>query len=297
MSIISTTDILQRLPFEKWHLLQNKIKYKWPTFAYYYYWIENAIKWKKKDPDISIQIFCPHGNFEQGTFIGIASYALYFVIILTLEPNDEIIKKILTETKVIDWSQLVHFATVHGSIVPNVLSAIENLKSLQNVETDLILPFNFYFKSAEECADTKIWIPDECYIKPLNKSDVSLIHSIWPHRDPKYPELSTKYLSTLIELNGGVGLYLKEDNSLISWAIQNDWHGLGIVQTVEKYKRKGHAKTVVNVLSKKLGKQGISTTLFIVKGNIASETMFKNLGWTVISPFTWIMFKKQKAKV
>ncbi|CAK9799793.1 hypothetical protein ANTQUA_LOCUS2232 [Anthophora quadrimaculata] len=297
MSVISTTDILQPLPFEKWHLLQNKIKYKWPTFAYYYYWIENAIKWKKKDPDISIQIFCPHGNFEQGTFIGIASYALYFVIILTLEPNDEIIKKVLTETEVIEWSQLVHFATVHGSIVPNVLSAIENLKSLQNVETDLILPFNFYFKSAEECADTKIWVPDECYIKPLNKSDVPLIHSIWPHRDPKYPELSTKYLSTMIELNGGVGLYLKENNSLISWAIQNDWHGLGIVQTVEKYKRKGYAKTVVNVLSKKLGKQGISVTLFIVKGNTASETMFKNLGWTVISPFTWIMFKKQKAKV
>ncbi|XP_017759984.1 PREDICTED: uncharacterized protein LOC108550689, partial [Eufriesea mexicana] len=294
VSKISNMDILQPLPFENWSHLQNKTKYNWPIFAYYYYWIENAIKWKKKDPNISIQIYCPHGNYEQGTFIGISNFAIYNVIIFTLDPNKEIINKVLTETNVIDYNQQVNFPAVHESFASNVLSATKNLKHLKNVETKLILSFNFYFKSAEDCVKIENRIPDECYMKTLNKSDVPLIHSVWPHRDLEYPELSLKYLSTLVEFNGGLGLYLKKDDSLVSWAMQNDWHGLGMVQTLEKYRRKSYAKVVINALAKKFGEQGISTVLFIVKGNTASEILFKNLDWRIIAPITWLIFKKQQ---
>ena len=47
MSKNSTVDILQPLPFEKWSLIKKKTEHNWPHFAYYYYWIENAIVWKK----------------------------------------------------------------------------------------------------------------------------------------------------------------------------------------------------------------------------------------------------------
>lgn len=122
----------------------------------------------------------------------------------------------------------------------------------------------------------------------MDKLNVPLIHSLWPHRNVKNPELSLKYIATLIELNGGIGLYLKENDSLVSWGIQNDWHGLGMVQTLEEHKGKGYAKVIVNVFSKKIAEQGISTTLFIIKGNTSSEKMFKTLGWKAIASCEFI---------
>ncbi|XP_033345642.1 uncharacterized protein LOC117231364 [Bombus vosnesenskii] len=295
MSKNSTVDILQPLPFEKWSLIKKKVEHNWPHFAYYYYWIENAIVWKKRNPNISIQMYCPYGDDEQGTFLGISNFSEYNVLIFTLHPNSDIINKVLTETKVIDYNQQVNFVTVHECFISSVLTALENLKHLRNVETNLVLSFNYYFKPAEECIKTKTWIPNECYIKPLDKSNIPLIHSVWPHRDVENPQLSLKYLSTLVEMNGGIGLYLKEDDSLVSWCMQNDWHGLSIVQTVEEHRGKGYAKIVVNMLSKKFAEQGISTVLFIVKGNTTSENMFKKLGWKVVAPLVFIMLKRQVA--
>ncbi|XP_015432524.1 PREDICTED: uncharacterized protein LOC107188697, partial [Dufourea novaeangliae] len=285
-----TTDILQLLPFEKWQLLQNKTTYNWPTFAYYYYWIENAIKWKKKRPNILIEIYCPNGDVEKGIFIGIARFALHLVILFALEPNKEMLKKVITETDVINWNQGIYFAGVHECILSTVLSAVEQLKSVQNIEVELVTPANFYFKSAKECAEIEVCITEECYIKALDKSDVATIHSEWPHKDLEHPELSTQFISTLVEMNGGVGLYLKKDDTLVSWAIHNDWHGIGMVQTLEQHKRKGYAKTVINELAKNLGMQGISVTLFIVEGNATSETLFRSLSWKRICRASDVIF-------
>ncbi|KAK9305912.1 hypothetical protein QLX08_003270 [Tetragonisca angustula] len=261
MSKNSITDILQPVPFEKWPLIQNKTKLNWPEFAYYYYWIQNSIVWKKENPNISIQIYCPDGDYEQGTFIGISNFSVCNILIFTLHPNSDIIHKVLTETKLIDYDQQICFASVHGSFASNVFTALETLKYLRNVETELVLSNNYYFKPIEECIKTKIWIPDECYIKPLDKLNVPLIHSLWPHKSVKNPELSLKYIATLIELNGGIGLYLKENDSLVSWGIQNDWQGLGMVQTLEEHKR---------------------------KGNTPSEKMFKALGWKAVASCEFI---------
>ncbi|XP_017879464.1 uncharacterized protein LOC108624579 [Ceratina calcarata] len=288
MSETPGVDILQPLPIDKWNLLQNKLKYKWPYYAYHYYWIETSLKWKKRDPNIAIEIYCPYGNYENGTFIGINHIGFCSIVLLTLDPNDEILNKMLTETNIINWNKEICFASVHGSIASNVLSSIENLKSLKKVKTSHAFSFNYYFKSAEDCAKVEIKVPDGCYTRSLNTSDVPLINSVWPHRNPVNPELSMKYLSTVIELNGGIGLCLREDDTLVSWAMQPNWCTLGIVQTVEEHKGKGYAKVVVNLFAKKLGEEGIPAVLFIVQGNVPSEKMFKGLGWQVISPIMWI---------
>ncbi|XP_078037460.1 glycine N-acyltransferase-like protein 3 [Augochlora pura] len=296
MSEETTTDILQPLSFEKWRLLQCKTKQNWPQFAYNYYWIENAIKWKEKKPDILIDIYCPYDDLEKGTFIGISKYSIYIVITFTLEPNDGLLYKALTETNVINWKEEVYFAAVHEFLKPTVYSAIEFLKNVRSLQIKFESPGNYYFQSAKECAELKVRVPEECYLKTLDKSNVHLIHSEWPHKSLDYPEESTKYLATMIELNCGVGLYLKEDNSLVSWILHNDWHGLGMVQTLAQHTRKGYAKTVSSALAKNLGLQDISVTLFIVEGNLTSETMFTNLGWRRISPIIWIGVQEQECQ-
>ena len=290
----SATDILQPVCFEKWHLLQNKTKCNWPNFAYYYYWIENAIKWRKRNPNIAIEIYSPYGNIEQGAFIGICNSSLHLAIIFTSEPNDETLYKALTETKVIDWSRRIYLAAIHESIIPTIFSAVEFLKSIQIVETSISVAATFYFKTAEKCANVEICVPNECYIKPLENSDVAKIHFEWPHKEVEHPELSTRYIGTMVEMNGGIGLYLKKDDCLVSWAIHNDFHGIGMLQTLEEHTRKGYAKVVINALAKNLGEQGISPTLFIVNGNVTSETLFKHLDWERISPLRWVLITRKE---
>ena len=74
-----------------------------------------------------------------------------------MHPNSDIIHKVLTETKLIDYDQQICFASVHGSFASNVFTALETLKYLRNVETELVLSNNYYFKPIEECIKTKIW--------------------------------------------------------------------------------------------------------------------------------------------
>ena len=125
-------------------------------------------------------------------------------------------------------------------------------------------------------------------------SDVAKIHFEWPHKEVEHPELSTRYIGTMVEMNGGLGLYLKRDDCLVSWAVHNDFHGIGMLQTLEEHKGKGYAKVITNAIAKKLGEQGISPTLFIVNGNVTSETLFKHLNWKKISPLTWILITRKE---
>ncbi|XP_076297034.1 uncharacterized protein LOC143217120 [Lasioglossum baleicum] len=289
-----TTDILQPLPFKKWRLLQSKTKRNWPTFGYYYYWIENAIRWKEKEPNILIDIYCPSGDLEKGTFIGLSRFTIYIVVPFTLEPNDTLLYKALTETNVINWKEDVFLAGVHESFMPVVYSAVEYLKNAISLGSKSVTPGNYYFQTAKECAELEVCVPEECYLKTLDKLDVHLVHSEWPHRSLEHPEETTRFLGTIIERNSGVGLYLKKDDTLVSWILHNDWHGLGMVQTLEQHKRKGYAKTVSSALAKSLGMQDISVTLFIVENNLSSEKMFKNLGWKRIASIVWIQVQRQE---
>lgn len=92
------SDILQPLHFDDWLPLKKKLRRDWPHFAYvsliyflrkyqvmcfkfflqYYYWVDNAIKWKTKEPDMKLYIYCPEGKLDAGVFIGIEAVSLTF---------------------------------------------------------------------------------------------------------------------------------------------------------------------------------------------------------------------------
>ncbi|KAG7200598.1 hypothetical protein KM043_001156 [Ampulex compressa] len=292
--MMSENDVLELLPAEKWPLIQEVLKKEWPNFAYYYYWIENAIKWKRKNSAINIKIYCLRGDHTCGTFIAISQFSIYIVKVFTQDLSGSTLVKILTETKYINWDESVHFGAVHERFKPFLLTAIDRVISTKRIIIEYANPAQYYFKPAQECAGVEICIPEECYMKALDKTHIPVIHNVWPHRDPVFPELSLKYLTTIIEMNFGIGLFLKEDNSLVSWAMQTDWHAMGIVQTVEQHQKKGYASIVINALAKKLAEDNISTALFIVKGNNNSQRLFHALGWKPIAPVTWIITKSMQ---
>lgn len=125
------------------------------------------------------------------------------------------------------------------------------------------------------------------YLAPLNTSHAEIMNSVWPH---KY-ENSEKYLATVLELNGGIGLFSKQDNELRSWILKNYFGGLGVLQTANEHRRKGYGTLITKIFSKMLAEEGYDISAFIVRKNVASQKMFTGLDFENIIPVTWCFYK------
>lgn len=127
----------------------------------------------------------------------------------------------------------------------------------------------------------------EVYVAPLKEENVAMIDDVWPH---KYPG-SDIYLKKLIHFNGGLGVFSKADDSLCSWIFKNHLLGLGVLQTVEKHRKKGYAKLLIKAVAKSMAEEGLDVHTCIVRHNSVSQNIFKNLGFNHVDN---IMFRKIK---
>ncbi|XP_015588573.1 uncharacterized protein LOC107264627 [Cephus cinctus] len=290
--VIAMSDILNPLPLEEWPLLRDIIKLESPAYTSYCNWISNAIIWKTKDPQVNLQIYCPHGKYNSGTFVGIFDHSLYNVVVFAFKSQGEILRKALRETRRLDFGKIIYFAFVLDDILPYLIGLLSDLKESRGAEILERIVGNYYYKSAKDAAAAEIRVPDECYLRPLKESDVAYIHSQWPHRDERNPETTLNYLKNLVIFNDEcLGLCLKEDDTLVSWALVNDFHALAAVQTRKDYMRRGYAKLVSLAVAKCLGKQGFDSVLSILVGNTSSEKMFTSIGYQKITGSTWLIAK------
>lgn len=126
----------------------------------------------------------------------------------------------------------------------------------------------------------------------MNLSHLELIHSLWPHRLEDRPELSKEHLKNYLTVNKGLGLFLKKDDSLVSWILVTEWGALGFLQTVEEHKRKGYGKVVTQAMIKMLAEEeNLDSLSFVVEQNIPSRKLFKSLGYTEVGKHTWVFDK------
>lgn len=90
-------------------------------------------------------------------------------------------------------------------------------------------------------------------------------------------------------MNGGYGLFLKSDNSIVAWVLKNHLGALAILQTVEEHKRKGYGSLITKVLSQEIAKEGHEPIAMVLIENVTSQKLFKNLGFQIISGVTNLM--------
>jgi len=92
----------------------------------------------------------------------------------------------------------------------------------------------------------------------------------------------------VIEKCGSVGVYLKNDPTCpVSWAMFSNLGQIMHVYTLPEHRGKGFAKTVVISIMKEMLEIGMSPTLEIVDGNVASTMMFTGLGFVEAYRGTW----------
>lgn len=72
-------DILQKVRDEDLKSLMKLYLTNWPKYIHNYIFIENYFKLKEKNLQIKIEIFCPNGDWSDGTFVAIIAVSYYNV--------------------------------------------------------------------------------------------------------------------------------------------------------------------------------------------------------------------------
>jgi hypothetical protein len=89
-------------------------------------------------------------------------------------------------------------------------------------------------------------------LKELNVESAAQIDSVWPY---KYPG-SQDYIASLIESNGGYGVFLKNGDEMVAWAVKHCLGHIGMVQTRENEKKKRYGLLVTKALAKEIVEEG-----------------------------------------
>ncbi|KAK9694192.1 FR47-like protein [Popillia japonica] len=262
--------------------------------------INTCIAWRKKKPNSNyVTFFGVKGDWlESGRFILLMQYSccdifIYTlegngvlfkaltqtdIFIYTLEGNGQILFKALTQTKKIEWTKQLLIYGVNGKHISTAFDVLDERRP-----GNYITVINWVFVIDKEKALTfEIECPDDVYIGKLdqshlklNQSHLKLVNSHWPHRF----EGSEEYLGTYVEMNNCYGIFLKSNDELVCWIMKNNMGQLSVLQTLPEYTRKGYATILTKMLSKEIAEEGHHPLATIVVGNIASEMLFKKLGF------------------
>lgn len=82
MHSIMPNDILQKINVEHLKILKDLYLKNWPKEIHNYMFIENYLRLKNKNPDLNIEIYCPNGNWSDGTFVAIIAVSIYINLFL-----------------------------------------------------------------------------------------------------------------------------------------------------------------------------------------------------------------------
>ncbi|KAJ8931002.1 hypothetical protein NQ314_016145 [Rhamnusium bicolor] len=157
-----------------------------------------------------------------------------------------------------------------GTFIALMQLVVARFKAL-SVSVILVINIDIFFLLYFRC-------PLNVYIKKLDKSVASVIDSLYkPHRY-RYSD-GDKFISTLIEMNQGYGLFLKENGVLVAWVMRTCLGQIGFLQTVDGYYKKGYATFLAQYVSKQIAKEGFIPMGAISQSNLSSLSLFRKLGF------------------
>lgn len=184
------------------------------------------------------------------------------------------------------WNSTVCFATPRECIVAmeptfhhhQKLTSGLWLCSLYVLPADTVLPKAAVGDTVLDGGGSITW---------LEEGDTMIINDNWPHRTSQ----SHAMVRALLRSNPGVGIRTA-DGKLICWLLTYHYGSIGMLHTMEEYRRKGLARLVVGALCEHLRRvrPDIAPFCHIINGNVASETLFTSLGFTVAGTADWALF-------
>lgn len=191
------------------------------------------------------------------------------------------LKECLSATNLINWNLCPLITALNEKFHSFILDILED----KGVEAKIDNHCSCFWLSKTKACKMSYVVPEEVELRKLERKEAKLINSEWPYR---YPE-SESFIASLIDLNGGYGIYLKQTNQLVSWILLIECYGLGLLQTVEKYQGNGYARILIRALSIKIScEYNEDVILFANHSKPLTVELYSRNGFLRTSDVHWI---------
>nr|XP_022915780.1 uncharacterized protein LOC111425769 [Onthophagus taurus]XP_022915788.1 uncharacterized protein LOC111425769 [Onthophagus taurus] len=253
------------------HVLRQICEKQLPATMHVCNLLNTHFKWNERNTTGSHMKFISLGEDwkTKGTFA--VKYNSVDIFVFTLEKDCDSLRQLLMETDLLDSANQNIFYCILNEHLTTVYDTLSEL----NVDVTESYTTAMYWISKERALNFPVKCSEDVYIGTLNQSHVPLVSSLWPREFNG----ANEYFSSFVETKGGLGVFLKSNNQLVSWVLRNHWGVLVNLRTIPDYKRKGYGTLLVKAMCKKIAEEGNTPLATIIVGNIASEDLFKGLGF------------------
>ncbi|XP_059476653.1 uncharacterized protein LOC132197396 [Neocloeon triangulifer] len=286
---------LKPISLEQTFKLKEFLRTQLPDSIVPFNWISTQLVWEKNVSDVKVQILCPGGDWSDGTLVclaeGAAASNKIFGVVHASEDKLDDLKEALMTTDLIDWKRLQQFSTCLKRFLP-IMDEVLQAKGYKNT-LELIAHSVVYYMNVDEALNHPLPdVPDNVRVASLDASLLDAICEIWPSYDPDYRPV----VLNNIKLNGSFGVFVKseEKEKLASMAMHAEYGGIGVLQTVTEFRRRGFAEIVLVNNAKSFARKGLMPYGNVLVGNDASISLFKKCGFRFLTETATVFVNPNK---
>lgn len=225
---------------------------------------------------------CRNGKVTNRTLIGITGDEEYTIFIMSLDESLNELRQALEQTRIIKWNKLPMFVALHRRFHKMMYEILE----VKDVRVRIDNYCSTIWMDKRKASSYEFSVPDDVEMKQLSVNDSKLINDAWPYRYPG----SEKFIKSIITLNCGLGIY--KDGKLVSWILQVECFGLGLLQTLGDHQGKGYARLLTRAMAKKIGQEfDEDVILFASYGKPKTVDLYIRYGYKHISYTHWLYLK------
>ena len=125
----------------------------------------------------------------------------------------------------------------------------------------------------------------ETIVRRLHTHHANLVNDHWKHKFPG----SHLMIQDYIKFNNALGMFLNRSDLVVSWALEQHYGGIGMVYTLEEYRGRGYATSVVKLMIETLETKNIDPFVCIEHSNTASIRFFRKLKFQDACNVTWLV--------
>jgi Domain of unknown function (DUF5645)/FR47-like protein len=265
-----------------------------PEFIHVHLYLRNQLKWNlsmKEMPNDEVSAISDrcklkfykykHGNSHFKTLIGITGKNDPTIFISSLDESE--LRICLEQTELIDWNLRPMFASVLRRYHKLCYEVFEKKKirvRIDNYVATLWLPKEI--AKNYELAN----LPEDVEMREIGVEDCEKINEKWPY---KYPG-SVDFIKSIVKLNGGLGIYKK--NEIVSWILHIECFGFGLLQTLDEHQGKGYARFITRAITKKISSDyDEDVILFASYSKPKTVDLYIRYGFKHISYTHWLYLK------
>ncbi|XP_046653116.1 uncharacterized protein LOC124343710 isoform X5 [Daphnia pulicaria] len=184
------------------------------------------------------------------------------------------------ELDMIDWNSDVFAMRYRHHIPPPAVTNFLIDKQGPGLDNKRNYPCNQYYLPQEDALSIKTDEIDGVYVKSLERCHAQTVYDHWPYRG----NATLDNVSDEIEQLPSAGVFLKENDQLVSWITCYPPNGMSRLHTLEEHRHRGYAGLATKYLSKRVAQSGLVPFVNIVVENEASHKFFESVGFKLLSP-------------